>query len=136
MLDPHSLIQARQFGEVRYAVVSESTGEMSRVLAKLGLKPEPEALVEHDRESAYLILRDLLWKDMAYEGECMPIAQAESLAQQILQEHSVEGSRYFSNGNWPKREGWNPLTESTFDAGILVSQPPGRYFCIWFQDED
>ena len=136
MIDPQALIQARQFGEVRYAVVSECSGDMSRVLAKLGLKSEPEALVEHDRESAYLILRELLWKDMAYEGECMPEQQAESFAQQILQQHVAEGSRYFSNGNWAKRESWNPLTESTFDAGLLISNPTGQYFCIWFQDED
>lgn len=80
MIDPYTLIHARQFGEIRYAVVSECTGEMSRVLAKLGLKPEPEALIEHERESAYLILRDLLWKDMAYEGECMPQVQADPWA--------------------------------------------------------
>ncbi len=136
MIDPHNLIQARQFGEVRYAVVSESTGDISRVLGKLGLKPEPEALIEHEREVAYLILRDLLWKDMAYEGECMPQEQAASLAQQIFQEHSVPGSRYFSNGNWVARASWNPLTDSTFDSGILISNPAGQYFCIWFQDED
>lgn len=136
MIDPHALIQARQFGEVRYAVVSEATGEMARVLAKSGLRPEPDALVEHDRDSAYLILRELLWKDMAHESECMPVDQAESLAHQVLQQHTVEGSRYFSNGNWAKRESWNPLAESAFDAGLLISSPTGQYFCIWFQDED
>jgi hypothetical protein len=74
---------------------------------------------------------------MAYEGECMPKHQAESMAQQILTQHEGPGSRYFSNGNVAKGESWNPLTESTFDAGLVVTNAVAQdHFCIWFQDED
>ena len=136
MNDPRSIIAARKYGEIRYAVVSESTNDMSRVLGKFGLTPDASLLVEHDRESAFAILRELLWKDMAYDGECMPMSQAEEIAQSLLQQYGAPQSKYFSNGDWSKREGWNPLTESTFDAGLVITGSDGEYFCIWFQDED
>jgi len=136
MNDPRSIIEARKFGEIRYAVVSEGTGDMSRVLGKLGLTADAALLVEHDKKSAFCILRELLWKDMAYESECMPKSQAEEIASYVLQQHSIPESKYFSNGDWSKRESWNPLTESTFDAGLVVTGGNGTYFCIWFQDED
>jgi hypothetical protein len=136
MNDPRSIIEARECGEIRYAVVSESSSDLSRVLGKFGLTPDASLLVEHDKESAFAILSDLLWKDMAYDGECMPRSQAEEIANQLLRQYSVPESKYYSNGNWSKRESWNPLTESTFDAGLIVTGKDGTYFCIWFQDED
>lgn len=136
MNDPRSIIEARKYGEIRDAVVSESTNDLSRVLGKFGLAQDASLLVEHDRDSAFAILRELLWKDMAYECECMPRSQAEEVANQLLLQYSTPESKYFSNGDWSKRQSWNPLTESTFDAGLIVTGNDGMYFCIWFQDED
>jgi hypothetical protein len=136
MNDPRSIIHARPYGEIRYAVVSASGNEMSRVLGKFGLTPDASLLVEHDRETAFAILCDLLWKDMAYETECMPRHQAEEIARRLLQQHSAPESKFFSNGDWSKREGWSPLTPSTFDSGLIVARGDGTYFCLWFEDED
>ena len=136
MIDSHSIITARQYGEIRCSVASEGTGDMSRVLGKFGLTADASLLVEHDRASAFSLLRDLLWKDMAYGSECMPRAQAEEMADALLRQHGTPQSRYFSNGNWSRREGWNALTESTFDAGLIMAGGDSQYFCIWFQDED
>ena len=136
MIDPHQLIAARQAGEIRYAVLSDVSLDMSRVLAKFGLRADASLLVEYDEETARAILGTLLWKDMAYSCECMPKAQAEQLAREVLAEHADANSRYYSNGDWSKSESWNPLTEATFDAGLIVSRGNTEYFCIWFEDED
>lgn len=137
MIAPHTIIAARCHGEVRYAVASEASGSLARLLMKFGLVPDESLLIEHDRNSALEILTTLLWKDMAYADECMPREQAESFAKAILVEHAKPGARYFSNGNFAKGESWNPLTESTFDAGLVITDPTRRqHFCIWFQDED
>lgn len=137
MIDPRALIAARRFGEIRYSVVCESTGSLSRLLGKFGLTPDESLLVEHDRDTALQILITLLWKDMAYESECIPRGEAESMAQQILAEHESPGCRYFSNGNLAKGKSWNPLTESTFDSGLIITNSASlNHFCIWFQDED
>jgi hypothetical protein len=136
MIDPHQLLAARQAGEMRYAVLSDVSLDMSRVMAKFGLRADASLLVEFDAETARAILGTLLWKDMAYGTECMPRAQAEQLAREVLAAHSEANSRYYSNGDWSRSEGWNPLTEATFDAGLIVSRGNGEYFCIWFEDED
>lgn len=136
MIDQRALIEARQFGEIRISVVSEITGDLSRVLSKFGLTPDANMLVEHNRATALSILTELLWKDMAYEGECMSRDQAEKFANTIIDENSDIKSKYFSNGNWALRESWNPLTSATFDAGIIISAQDKPYFCIWFEDED
>lgn len=137
MLNYRALIDARRCGEIRCSVASEFTGNISRLLGKFGLVPDESLLVEHNRDSALEILTALLWKDMAYDGECMPKQEAESLALQVLSEHEGPGCRYFSNGNVAKGESWNPLTESTFDAGLLITDALNqKHFCIWFQDED
>jgi hypothetical protein len=66
----------------------------------------------------------------------MPHEQAVSIAQSIFDQYSESTSRYYSNGNWALRESWNPLTEATFDAGIIITGVDKKYFCIWFEDED
>jgi hypothetical protein len=137
MMNAREIIAARRFGEIRYSVTSETTGNLSRLLGKFGLMPDESLLIEHDRDSALQILITLLWKDMAYQGDCMPRQEAESLAQQILVEHETTGCRYFSNGNIANNKSWNPLTESTFDSGLVITDPAKQnHFCIWFQDED
>ena len=136
MNDPRSIIRARPNGEIRYAVVVESRNDMARVLGKFGLTPDPSLLIEHDRETAFAILRALLWKDMAFESECMPLSQAEEIARNLLQQHSAPESKFYSNGDWSKGEGWSPLTNSTFDSGLIVARGDGTYFCVWFEDED
>jgi hypothetical protein len=135
-LDAHQLIAARQCGEIRYAVVSDTSMEMSRVMAKFGLRADATLLVEHDAETAHGILGTLLWKDMAYGTECMPRERADQLAREVLAGHTSAKSRFYSNGDWTKSQSWNPLTEATFDAGLIVNCGDHRYFCIWFEDED
>jgi hypothetical protein len=136
MIDPRKLLAARRFGEFRYALVSDNSGDISQVLAKFGLTPNASLVVEHDRETALTILTELLSKDMAYESECMPKEQAEGFARELLLQYADGESKYYSNGNFAKRESWNPMTDSTFDAGLIVTGIADQYFCLWFQDED
>ena len=49
---------------------------------------------------------------------------------------SYRNSPATSNGNVARQEGWTPLTESTFDSGLIVESQGGHYVCIWFEDED
>lgn len=136
MVDLNRIVVARKYGEVRYGVVSERTGNLSRVLGKFGLTPDASLLVEVDKEAASCILQHLLWKDMAYDAECMHEGEAEEMASALLRRYGESTSRYFSNRNGPRDGSWNPLTESTFDAGLLITGDSGIYRCIWFQDED
>jgi hypothetical protein len=131
-----SIFTSRTGGELRYSVVTEYTGSIARALGMLGLKTDETSLFEYEYGTALEILIAILWKDMAYESEFMPQAQAAELARQFLDEHSVPGSKYYSNGNWALRESWNPLTEATFDTGIIIVRPDHRIACFWVEDED
>jgi hypothetical protein len=126
----------RNSGEIRYAVASESGGDLSRVLGKFGLKAEKSLLQEVNRGDALRILTELLWKDMAYSAESLPRAQAEWLANELIEQHANVGSKFFSNSVWGVPRTWSPLTESTFDSGLIISRAGGCYCCIWFEDED
>jgi hypothetical protein len=155
MMDPQSIIEARHAGEVRYVVLSDFSDDMDRVLSRFGLVADGTLLVEYNRETALSILTELLWRDMAYRMECMSEPEARKIAQEIISQNEYAGSKYYSNGNWAKRESWNPLTDSTldarrviesrswnpltdstFDGGLIITGPNHRYFCLWFQDED
>ncbi len=136
MVDARDLIAERCCGEIRYAVLFDASGDLSQVLGRFGLSPDGSALVEYDRTTALTILVELLWKDMAYGCECMPRVRAEAWAERVFAEHTTAASRFYSNGNWARHESWNPLTTSTFDAGVIITGPDGTYFCVWFQDED
>jgi len=135
MIDPRELVAKRNCGSVRYAVISDYSGDMNQVLAKFGLNADRALLVEHNRAGALDILASLLHRDMAYESELMPEQSARGIAEAVLHPQRADAT-YFSNGNWAKRESWNPLTSSTFDAGIIVREGESVYVCIWFQDED
>lgn len=137
MIDPHALIASRKFGALRYAVLSESTHDMARVLARFGLRPEPLLLFEQSRETATEMLVELLWKDLVgHDIEWMSRAGATSLAGTIITEHAFEESKFFSNRKWPMDGDWNGFTESTFDSGLIITGKNGAYFCFWVEDED
>ncbi|WP_206999976.1 hypothetical protein [Trinickia mobilis] len=123
-------------GEIKFSLVTDYSDDMSRVLSRFGLKPDKSLLVEQSRESAISILSKLIWKGQAYQTECMPRELAESTARKIISENESTTSRYFSNKDCAESDEWSQLTESTFDSGIIVSGDDGRYFCIWFEDED
>lgn len=135
MFDARAILKSRRYGIVRIATVSGRSLQLPGALAAFGLRAKPESLVEHDRAAAQAIVRQLLWKDMAYDGECMPLEQATSYAASFFAELGPD-ARFYSNGNVVANESWNPLTDSTFDAGIVCAEPEGLYTCAWFQDED
>jgi hypothetical protein len=136
MINPTEIIKARGAGEIRYSVLTDYSGDLNSVLAKFGLVSNQSLLVEHDRSSAVAILTVLLEKDMAYDGQLMSTDRAVALAEEIVKSHETQASKFYSNGNWAKKESWNPFTDSTFDAGLIITTDDHRYFCIWFQDED
>ncbi len=64
--------------------------------AKFGLTPNSSFLVEHNRETALAILTELLWKDMAYESECMPKTHAIEFAEELLADYEKNRDQVFS----------------------------------------
>ncbi|MGF6922362.1 hypothetical protein [Paraburkholderia sp. 40] len=130
------ILAARGPTMVRISNVLDYSNDLSLVLSKFGLTPDETMLVPQHRAGAIAILMNLLWKGQAYDCERMSRSKAEQLAEKIISENESKDSGYFSNKESPSSNSWNGLTGSTFDSGVIISSGEGRYFCIWFEDED
>lgn len=145
MIDASYLNDRRGWGVVRYETFGDPAAGLDAALARFGLKPDAALLVEIDGAEAAALLADLLCKDMAYGVTGMSEEDAHALARQILGEHAYPECRYYTNRTPAKSIGgarpfnmasWNPMTDATFDAGIVITAPGGSYACVWFEDED
>lgn len=95
-------------------------------------------LIDIIRSTAIDVLTTLLHKDMAYSRELMEQMKSKTIAVDFFSLFQEKGSHYYTNGRWDQRErtnSWIPMTESTFDGGIVV-QADRISGCIWFEEED
>lgn len=136
MLDIHALLDARQASRLRHVLLSTDDDDLDRVLVQCGLQPRGAGLVELDRAAACGVLAEVLWKHLAYGTECMPQAQAAAWARAFVDSGSDTNSRCYANTDGRLPQQWTPLTDATFDAGLLIRLRPGRWACLWVEDED
>jgi hypothetical protein len=136
MKQARDIIKARDCGQVRYSFVTDSSNDLSAVLAKFGLFDDSSLVTEVSRAEAISILTELLWKDMAYGVECMSLDAAKGFAENFISESESSKCKYYSNVKSAESKQWQPLTSSTFDSGVIISGNIRRHACLWFQDED
>ncbi len=136
------IIKARSAGVVRCAVLDGSSDSLAELTAAAGLQPAPERLREVDESYAQGIVTQVLRRDLAYGTELMSDAEAQALAAGFLELFRDRAPRYFTNGDfhrWPGKRpsspSWNPMTDATFDTGVLVLAR-GRTGYLWVEDED
>jgi hypothetical protein len=138
------LIASRKAGHVRVSLASYHDEPLSEVPGRFGLGCEqsPDSRLRAVRRSeARSILVSLLRQDMAYRTDIMSLAEAESLVDQFLSMFSADGARFVTNLNRPGNPdrpfdgAWSPMTESTFDGGVVCIAKPVAG-CIWVEDED
>jgi len=136
MLDPIKILLARKWGKGRYALISTAGETIPEILAKFGLKPFEDGLRDVTAAQASQILKQLLWKDAAYNAECMSETEAAQLTAQIMTIHGGESCKYLSNADPQHPGSFYPMTEATLDSGIIIIRPDNIHICIWFEDED
>jgi hypothetical protein len=109
-------------------------------MESFSLAPHPEWLREITQDQAAEIIKTILWKDLAYSSEMIAEQSANERAKYLVALFYDGSAKIYTNGDWVnyhnKRScGSNPLTDSTFDAGVLFVG--GNYAaCIWVDDED
>ena len=109
-----------------------------------GFRPLGDAWLEISAHDAHAIATSLLHRDLACSEEIMPLAEATELAYAFL-DLAPEPLTYYTNGEWigalqddgslGTTVGWDPITDSTYDAGI-VCVGDGMTAILWVQDED
>jgi hypothetical protein len=136
------IVKARKCGQIHFHAIYQYPGDLNRILEMCNLKPDAERLVQIGRDDAVRVLASWLHRDAAYQTELMSADSALGLSEKFVGEFSDVSSRFFTNGLWhdPTRpQNWQPLTESTFDGGVVIESGKGndtRHVCIWFEDED
>jgi hypothetical protein len=135
----------RTVGVVHCGYVS-SASSLPDTASSFSLSPDISKYRKVCKAEALEILTRLLHKDMAYNSEVMPVETARELSVSFIEGFDDASATFFTNIDFSgegKKLGndcwagpnWNPVTDATFDAGIMAISP-GRCGCLWIEDED
>lgn len=139
------ILAARTWGVVRCGLSSQPAPTVSELAREFGLRDAQECYKEICEPDALRLVRRVLHRDLAYDAEIMPEARAAELGERFLAQFGA-GARFFTNGTFYEERrrlsrsvwsgpSWEPVTEATFDTGVLVIGPKGAG-CVWVEDED
>lgn len=135
------IVAARRTGRV-YADYRPRNGQqIAELLAEFGLSPNASALNPIDPELAQRIAVLVLAQDLAYGTQLIPPAEAARLAAAFMALFAGSQVDCFTNASLSEHGGgltvnaWTPLTDATFDGGIIVLSTE-RAACLWVEDED
>ena len=128
----------RRRSDVWIAVDLKEAETFDSVALRAGLKPLGTAWDEVDADFARTLLVELVRADLAYSSERLPRRRAKTIADAFLAHFDIPTSRFASNSSrlpWQDGWSWDPATDQTFDAGVVVLGPSvsGVY---WVADED
>src|SRR5262249_45338630 len=118
------ILAARRFGVVHCGLSSSPAPTVAELAREFGLREGQECYREIDEPSARESVQRLLHRDLAYSAEIMPEGQAKQLAERFFAQFGT-GARFFTNN-------WCPVTDATFDEGVLVIGPQ-RSGCMWVE---
>lgn len=138
------ILSARNCGVVRCGVSKLERPSLERLAGEFGLQVEASRYQEIGGDAACRLVFLALHQDLAYCQELVPVERAVHLAEHFVDAFDHEDTRFYTNGNfhegpgdqvtWPGAS-WNPMTESTFDTGVLVIGP-ALSGVFWVEDED
>jgi hypothetical protein len=105
---------------------------------RVGLSGIGDQWREVSRETAVSLVAAVLVRDLAYPSvQLMQPAEARNLAERFAGRFAAD-ARFFTNTDYEPGSsscGWDPLTESTFDAGV-VGVDATTIGVLVVQDED
>ncbi len=109
---------------------------LDNIAVSNGFLPLGTCWREISRSLAAKLLRRILHRGLAYGTKMMTAYRAETLAARFLA-LTDSPNRHFTNGTFeqPRDAGWTPLTNATFDTGVL-SVSSQRFALLWVEDED
>lgn len=128
----------RPVGRVWLAVdESERIKTFDDASRAVGLKPLSESWVVVDAARAARIITGLLHRDLAYNGELMPLLPAQALAAEFVSAFGPSARCATNTEGLPNESpmAWTPATDATFDIGVAIlgQSAAGIY---WVADED
>ena len=116
------------------------------VALRAGLHAIGDSWRHINRDTAQAVLRFILSHDMAFSLPRLPETVVREVIQDFIGRFSLS-AQFYTNGSWA--EGyrsapntttsfgpeWQPLTDATFDGGVLALDSK-RSGLLWIEDED
>jgi hypothetical protein len=132
-------------GVIHCGVSAQTAPSLTDLAREFGLRADMSCYREIDEASARRLATLILHRDLAYNVVIMPEEKAAQLAGAFLDQFGASAC-YFTNGTLhePRRKvsphvsdgwSWGPVTDATFDTGVLVLGPEVSG-CLWVEDED
>jgi len=123
--------------EPRETVKPVSSNIADSFVANLGFKPLGKAWREINRTTASALAQHVLYRDLAYQSRLMEQKTAAFIAEKFLALFSPYTCRFLTNGSINEHNmlGWDPISDSTFDHGIVVFDEK-NIGMVWVEDED
>jgi hypothetical protein len=139
------IVAARNCGVVRCGLSSQPGPTVSELAREFGLRDDAACYRQTDEPTARRVVHGILHKDMAYNSEIMSEARASELTALFFEQFG-DGAKLFTNGTFHEERrqlsptvwsgpSWDPVTEATFDTGVLIIGPRISG-CLWIEDED
>ncbi|OCA85076.1 hypothetical protein [Pseudobacillus wudalianchiensis] len=116
------------------------TAVVDSFVKELGFRPIGEKWEQITQHEARNILMYLFSMDMAYDAELESKPLADELSDYFLSTFSLQ-SKIFTAGYFEENSGffklqtWEPITDATFDTGIVVLDA-NKIGILWVEDED
>jgi hypothetical protein len=123
------------------AIRAVAVRDVVEAASMFGLPGEAWRYLQVAPESALDILQRTLERDLVYNNQIVAAREAAKLAEEFIEQFSLESPMFYTNGEWRMFERQERLfvgggvTEKTCDAGILVLTRT-RTACAWFADSD
>jgi hypothetical protein len=142
----NKLLSKRNSGSTNcsFKSMNNSVNEINKelFLDELGFKSDEikNEWEKVDETTAKKILEYILSYDMAYDAELGTKAKASLICSYFLNEFQSDAI-FFTNGYFDEDAGffklsaWTPLTDSTFDTGILAIDK-NKIGILWAEDND
>ena len=92
-----------------------------------------ERWVDISDQEAQILVEDFLYLDLAYNIPGMMVHEAPPLAARFMT--FTRAPRTCLTNTRSRRESWHPLSNATFDAGVVCIDAEQVVF-LWVEDED
>ena len=130
------LVDRRSYGLVRCSIVSAPNFTMTNAFLLFGFVGEEGGLKEIQPDEAASVLETIVSRSLVDGLEIVPIDDSRRMVSEFMNYVSVGPIKFYTNGDWgeSRLNGWNSMTQSIFDSGIIVLGEK-KSACVWIEED-
>ena len=132
-----TILSDRDAGRFRVEILRRHGQSLEELLTHFRLLPNTELLFKLTHEQVTEALGHLLWKDLAYNTELIPLEVAKNRAKLFMEQLGNFATEIYSNTDELAPIAGTNLTATypTFEVGFLFLSET-MAVCLWVEEED